>query len=195
MSYLRGSYLSGGALTSDETREMAASEASSDRQRANYARYLPQIESLSPAARAELVLNVEAVIHSLRPEARNLVITMAQRTAMGLGQLEAVSTAAQIASVVATLATLGLTVAQVMQQRKDRKAAAGRDAQSSALEQQALRLQIEEQQARVAALKGPQPQINPDGSFAVPNAPTKASPAAIGTGLALAATAAFVLGK
>jgi len=105
---------------------------------------------------------------------------------------------ASIVGIVATLATVGLTVAQGVQQRKDNKAAAAAQQQSEALQQEILRTQLDSIKAEAEAKKmasQPQPQIGPNGELILPSDQPKTNTTAIAAGLALTGAAAYVLMK
>lgn len=218
MPYLRGSYLSGlngdTRLNDDDALDAALSQASSDKQLYNYKRYYQQVLRMTPAARANLVANLNEILSRLPAKTQSLVVTMANRTASymdprgvpGLGTVGAaagaastVSNIAAITGIVATLGTIGLQVATTLDQRKQQKDVAKSQQASEKLQQQILQAQLDEQQLRIADLKAQQaakqpttgPTIGPNGEVILPS--TKPSTGALVTGAALTAGAAYML--
>ena len=211
MSYLSGSYLSGDAqLTQDEARDIGLSQAASNRQIANYKKYYKIVANLSPQARANLMAQLNNVLERLPKPQHDLVLEMGLRTAsyadpravVGLGQIQAAastaSTIAAITGLVATLATVGLTVAQAVDARKQNKETAAAQQQSEALNQQILQAQLsalkQDAEAKKAASQ-PQPQIGPNGELLIPADQSKTKTAAVVTGIALTGAAAYMLIK
>lgn len=209
MSYLSGGYLSGdNTLSQSDAREIGFAQATSQRQINNYKKYYRIISSLSPQALQNLRANISATLEQLPAAKRDLIVTMGRRTAsytdprevVGLGDPVSgtASTIAAITGIVATLATVGLTIAQAAEQRKENKAASAAQQQSEALNQQILRAQLDSINAEAEAKKKasqPQPQIGPNGELILPSARPKTNTTAIAAGLALTGAAAYVLMK
>lgn len=216
MPYLCGSYLSGdAALTDEQALDAALSKATSDQQLHNYKFYYQKILRMTPAARQNLLNNLNALLERMPSKAQNTVLTMARRTATymdprgvpGLGNpvgaaagaASTASTIAAITGIVATLGTIGLQVATTMDQRKQQKDAAKSQQAGEKLQQQILQAQLEEQQLRIADLKAQQasknapsgPVIGPNGEVVLPS--TKPSTSTLLTGAALTAGAAYLL--
>lgn len=211
MSYLCGGYLSG-ELTDEQALDSALSNATGDRQINNFKKYYRQVAALSPAARANLAANLQRVLAQLPAKSRNVVESMALRTASyvdprqatGLGNPAAaatgVATTAQtistITGILASLATVGLSVATTIDQRKQDKKQAEAAVKSERANQALIQQQMEAQRIANEEAKlrlqpgGAALQVAPDGSLI---APKTTSAAAVGTGVALTAAAAYLL--
>ncbi len=215
MSYLCGSYLSGDApLTDEQAFDAAMSNAASDKQLNNYKFYYAKVAALSPAARQNLLAQLNNILSRMPAKNREVILSAAMRTAsyadprsvVGLGDpvtgaASTVATVAAITGIVATLGTIGLQVATTLDQRKQQQAVANQAKETQDIQQNILRAQLQEQELRIADLKTQQaakastaqPAIGPNGELIVPS--TKPSAAAVGTGVALTAAAAYLLTK
>ncbi len=183
----------------------------------NYKSAYAAISRMMPAERQRLIQLLEAKVASLPTQSRETVIALFNQTnnqldprgATGLGQLAAASTIANIATLVATLGTLGLQTATFIDQRNSAEDEEDRRKKQARIENAALQAQIDEQKARMArdqaafdqqraALRPGQsapamvPVTMPDGSVVMQPAPKSNTPILIGTGLAAAAALALV---
>lgn len=236
-SYLDRSYL--GEEISAERRADAVGSNFNDTLILKYRGAYSAVSRLMPAERTKLWAALQAHLARLPADQRGTVIELYNqqkgkldlRTPTGLGVVGAVSgaassasTIANIAALVATLGTLGLGVAAFAEQRKENKAAASDRARIAAQEEAALKLQMDEQRARMerdriafdeqmAVLRSqqtvkpagprpttpatmPGPTIEPDGTVTMEeSAPAPASKTPMLVGAGLAIAAGLALVK
>lgn len=215
MAYVRGNGLGADTPAAIDPRDRVASLVQSDEHRARFAYAFRSARYLAPTQQQRLLQSLEAQVAALPPSRRQQAavlatqsVTLDPRASVGLGGPEgAISTVAQIASLVATLGTLGLTTVTFLDQQKQKKAAAAAekkqtDAQTALVNQQIAAQQqaMAEEKARfdaeMAALRptgadsqAPKLVVGPDGKLQP--APSNTTPLLLGSGIA--AAAAFFL--
>lgn len=142
-------YLGVGAVDSADASALATNAKFSDTFSAAYA----ALSAMSTAERQQVLMRVKAVLDKMPYNTMEMHIETAlkaakvldPRRAPGLGQIAALGTVAQVAGIIASVATTGFAVANFINQRKTQK-----EQQSAAQSQQAL---VEQQMALEIAAK------------------------------------------
>lgn len=164
------------------------------------------LSNMTTAQKQQVLLRVKAVLESMPYDqmedhiqtALQAAKVLDPRRAPGLGQVSALTTTAKIASIIASLTTTGLGVAQFIQARKVSKDQQDAAASQQALVEQQMQLQIDAQRQANEAQQRKQQQADLDAAGLTVDAqgnlvkksslPTIAAIAAAGAG-------AFLLAK